>query len=159
MNTIPTALLRNPVHLLSLGFGSGLAPKAPGTAGTLVAVLLYLPLQSLSLPVYLLVVVAMALAGIWLCGQTARALGVQDHPAIVWDEFAGYLLTMTAAPAGWAWMVAGFLLFRLFDIWKPWPIRWLDKNLKGGAGVMADDLLAGLFSLTLIQITAYILYR
>ena len=98
-----------------------------------------------------------SLIGIWLCGQTARALGVHDHPGIVWDEIAGYLLTMVAAPAGWGWIALGIVLFRIFDIWKPWPIGLLDKQLKGGLGVMADDLLAGIFSLTIMQIIAYTL--
>ncbi len=157
MNRIDKNLLRNPVHLLSLGFGSGCALKAPGTMGTLVGVLFYLPLQLLALPYYVAVVVVVSLVGIWLCGQTARALGVHDHPGIVWDEIAGYLLTMVAAPTGWGWILLGFVLFRIFDIWKPWPIGLLDKQLKGGLGVMADDLLAGIFSLTIIQIIAYTL--
>ena len=155
MRTVPLKLLRHPVHLLSLGFGSGCAPKAPGTMGTLVGVLFYLPLQLLALPYYVAVVVFVSLIGIWLCGQTARALGVHDHPGIVWDEIAGYLLTMVAAPAGWGWIALGIVLFRIFDIWKPWPIGLLDKQLKGGLGVMADDLLAGIFSLTIMQIIAY----
>ncbi len=157
MRTVPLKLLRHPVHLLSLGFGSGCAPKAPGTMGTLVGVLFYLPLQLLALPYYVAVVVFVSLIGIWLCGQTARALGVHDHPGIVWDEIAGYLLTMVAAPAGWGWIALGIVLFRIFDIWKPWPIGLLDKQLKGGLGVMADDLLAGIFSLTIMQIIAYTL--
>jgi phosphatidylglycerophosphatase A len=114
-------------------------------------------LQLLTLPYYIAVVVIISLAGIWLCGQTARALDVHDHPGIVWDEIAGYLLTMVAAPAGWGWIALGFVLFRIFDIWKPWPIGFLDKTLKGGLGVMADDLLAGIFSLTIMQIIAYTL--
>ena len=157
MRTVPLKLLRHPVHLLSLGFGSGCAPKAPGTMGTLVGVLFYLPLQLLALPYYVAVVVFVSLIGIWLCGQTARALGEHDHPGIVWDEIAGYLLTMVAAPAGWGWIALGIVLFRIFDIWKPWPIGLLDKQLKGGLGVMADDLLAGIFSLTIMQIIAYTL--
>lgn len=157
MNKIPARQLLHPINFLSLGFGSGCAPKAPGTFGTVVGVLIYLPLQSLQLPYYLILLVLLSVAGIALCGYTARALGVSDHPGIVWDEICGYLLAMTAAPTGWGWVVAGFVFFRLFDIWKPWPIRWLDKNVKGGAGIMVDDLMAGLISLTLIQITAYIL--
>ncbi len=157
MKTIPLTMLRHPVHLLSLGFGSGCAPKAPGTMGTLVGVLLYLPMQLLAWPYYLALLLLLIGAGIWLCGQTAKALGVHDHPGIVWDEITGYLLTMLAAPKGVLWIILGFVLFRLFDIWKPWPIRLLDKQLKGGFGVMADDLLAAIFSLTIIQIIAYTL--
>lgn len=157
MNKIPARLLLHPINFLSLGFGAGCAPKAPGTFGTFAGVLIYLPLQTLPLQHYLIILGMFCIIGIPLCGYTARALGVSDHPGIVWDEICGYLITMVAAPVGWQWVVAGFVWFRVFDIWKPWPIRWLDKNVKGGAGIMADDLMAGLISLTLIQITAYIL--
>ena len=143
MSNLPTPNLKNPVHLLAFGFGSGCAPFAPGTWGTLLAVLLYLPLSLLSLKAYLWVLVLVVLSGIWLCGRTSRDLGVHDHGGIVWDEFAGYFVTMTAAPAGWWWLVIGFLFFRLFDIWKPWPIGWLDKRVQGGLGIMVDDLVAG----------------
>ena len=143
MSNLPAPNLKNPVHLLAFGFGSGCAPFAPGTWGTLLAVLLYLPLSLLSLKAYFWVLVLVILSGIWLCGRTFRDLGVHDHGGIVWDEFAGYFVTMTAAPAGWWWLVIGFLFFRLFDIWKPWPIGWLDKRVQGGLGIMVDDLVAG----------------
>jgi len=153
----PTArLLRNPVHLLSLGFGSGLAAKAPGTFGTLAAVPLYLLLSDVSLPIYLAVVVLGALLGIWLCGYTAHRLGEHDHPSIVWDEFVGYFITMIAAPAGWPWLLLGFLLFRLFDILKPWPIRWVDRHVHGGFGIMLDDVLAGAMAWLVLQGIAWI---
>jgi phosphatidylglycerophosphatase A len=153
----PTArLLRNPVHLLSLGFGSGLAAKAPGTFGTLAAVPLYLLLSDVSLPIYLAVVVLGALLGIWLCGYTAHRLGEHDHPSIVWDEFVGYFITMIAAPAGWSWLLLGFLLFRLFDILKPWPIRWVDRHVHGGFGIMLDDVLAGAMAWLVLQGIAWI---
>jgi phosphatidylglycerophosphatase A len=138
--------LRNPLHLLAFGFGSGLAPKAPGTLGTLVAVPLYLLLQGLPLVVYLSLVLTGFLAGIWICGRTSRDLGVHDHGGIVWDEIIGYLLTMALAPSGWEWVLLGFLLFRFFDILKPWPIRWFDQRVPGGFGIMFDDLLAGLYA-------------
>jgi phosphatidylglycerophosphatase A len=138
--------LRNPLHLLAFGFGSGLGPKAPGTFGTLVAVPLYLLIEGLALPVYLALVLAGFLLGIWICGRTSRDLGVHDHSGIVWDEIIGYLLTMTFAPTGWQWVVAGFLLFRLFDILKPWPIRWFDRQVPGGFGIMFDDILAALYA-------------
>lgn len=138
--------LRNPLHLLAFGFGSGLAPRAPGTFGTLVGIPLYLLLQDLALPVYLGLVLAGFLAGIGICGRTSRDLGVHDHGGIVWDEIIGYLLTMTLAPAGWTWVLIGFLLFRFFDILKPWPIRWLDRRVPGGFGIMLDDLLAGVYA-------------
>lgn len=140
---ISVALLRDPGHLLALGFGSGLAPYAPGTFGTLAAIPVYLLCAQLPLAMYLLAVVAAFALGVYLCGRTARALGVHDHPGIVWDEIVGYLLTMTFAPPGWPWIAIGFVCFRLFDIWKPWPIRVCDRAVHGGLGIMLDDLLAG----------------
>jgi len=139
-------LLRNPVHFLSLGFGSGLFPIAPGTAGTLVAIPVYFLLAGLDIYTYLGITLFMFGLGIYLCGETSHALGVEDHPAIVWDEIVGYLITMIAVPAKLEWVLAGFLLFRLFDILKPWPIRVLDRSIKGGMGIMLDDVLAGIFS-------------
>lgn len=141
---IPPSLLRDPGHFLALGFGSGLAPHAPGTFGTLAAIPVYLLCVQLPPEGYLLALAVALLLGVYLCGRTARTLGVHDHPGIVWDEVAGFLLTMAWAPRGWAWVVAGFVLFRLFDIWKPWPIRALDRSVHGGLGIMLDDLLAGL---------------
>jgi phosphatidylglycerophosphatase A len=149
--------LLNPVSFVALGFGSGLAPVAPGTAGTLAAVPLYLLLQDLPLAVYLAVVAAMLLGGVPVCGYTAGRLGVHDHPAIVWDEVVGYLVTMIAAPAGWQWVVAGFTLFRLFDILKPWPIRWFDRHVHGGVGIMLDDVIAGMFAAVVLQLLVYFL--
>jgi phosphatidylglycerophosphatase A len=137
-------VFRDPVLLLAFGFGSGLAPKAPGTAGTLAAVPLYLLLTPLSAVGYLGVVLAVALAGIWICGRASQTLGSHDHPGIVWDEFAGFLVTMIPASGSWISLLAGFVLFRFFDIWKPWPIRLADKKVGGGFGVMLDDLLAGI---------------
>ena len=138
--------LKNPVYALGLGFGSGLAPVAPGTFGTLAAIPFYLLLSGLSLPLYIAVLVISAVVGVWICGQTADALGVHDHPAIVWDEFVGLWITMIAAPAGWLPLVLGFAFFRLFDVLKPWPISWLDKHVSGGLGIMVDDILAGVLA-------------
>ena len=142
---------KNPIHLLAFGFGAGLAPIAPGTAGTLVAIPLYLLISDLPLTFYLAIVAVVSIAGIWICGRAADDLGVHDHPGIVWDEIAGYLLTMAMLPSGWLWIVAGFLLFRLFDILKPWPIRWLDRKVSGGLGIMLDDLAAALFALAILH--------
>ena len=150
-NYIPIKMLKNPVHFLSLGFGSGLAPYAPGTFGTLAAIPLYLVLQPLSLTVYLIVTLFCILIGIYLCGKTAEALGVHDHGGIVWDEIAGYLITMIAVPFDWVWVIVGFLLFRFFDILKPWPIKWIDAKVSGGWGIMLDDVLAGIFSLIVLH--------
>ena len=144
--------LKNPNHLLAFGFGAGLAPVAPGTVGTLVGVLLYLPLSLLDNLPYLVIVAAISVAGIWLCGVTAQDLGTHDHPGIVWDEIAGYLITMAWAPPGWQWMILGFALFRLFDIWKPWPIRPIDRRVGGGSGIMLDDLVAGVYAALAMQL-------
>ncbi len=146
--------LAKPVHFLALGFGSGLIKPAPGTWGTLAAVPLYLLLSELSIEGYLSVLVLLSLAGIWICGKCAEDVGVHDHPAIVWDEFAGYLLTMAFIEPTWQNIIAGFLLFRLFDIAKPWPIGYFDRKVRGGFGIMFDDILAGVFafaSLHLLQ--------
>ncbi|MFB2777805.1 Phosphatidylglycerophosphatase A [Shewanella putrefaciens] len=146
--------LKNPIHFLALGFGSGLAAKAPGTFGTLAAVPLYLLLAQLPFSWYLAVTLVCVLAGIYICDKAAKDMGVHDHGAIVWDEVAGLLITMIAAPAGVLWLVVGFVLFRLFDIIKPWPIRWLDAKVEGGFGIMIDDVLAGIFALIGVQALA-----
>lgn len=148
--------LKDPVVLIALGLGSGLSPKAPGTAGTLLAIPLYLLMQQTSLPVYAAFTLVLIIAGIWICAYSAQKLGVHDHPAIVIDEVAGFLVTMFAAPTGWQWLLAGFILFRLFDVIKPWPISWLDKNVHGGSGIMLDDIVAGLVSLALMQFFYYL---
>ncbi|HKK02912.1 MAG TPA: phosphatidylglycerophosphatase A [Gammaproteobacteria bacterium] len=150
MNRLSPRLLRDPVHLLALGFGTGLAPRGPGTFGTLVGVALDPLLRPLGLELRIGVVLAMALFGIWLCGESARRLGAHDHPAIVWDEIVGYLALMLVFPAGWQWALAGFLAFRLFDIWKPWPIRQLDHAVAGGFGIMLDDLVAAAWGALLL---------
>lgn len=150
---IPVRLLRDPGHFLALGFGSGLAPYAPGTFGTLAAVPVYLLCAALPSWLYLPVLAAAFAAGVWLCGRTARALEAHDHPGIVWDEVVGFLATMTFVPPGWAWIAAGFVCFRVFDVLKPWPIRALDRHVHGGLGIMLDDLAAGIAAaLTLLLI-------
>ena len=149
---IPPRALLHPVNFLALGFGSGLAPVAPGTAGTLVAIPVYLLLQPLALDLYLPLVAALFVAGIPMCAYTAKRLHVHDHPGIVWDEVVGYLVTMAFAPAGWLWIVAGFVLFRIFDVAKPWPIKWFDRQVNGGLGIMLDDLVAGVFAAAVLQL-------
>jgi phosphatidylglycerophosphatase A len=148
-------ILRDPVHLLAFGFGSGCLPVAPGTFGTLVAIPLYFLVQGLPLWIYLAVTLLLFIAGVWICGITSEKLGVHDHSGIVWDEIVGYLVTMIAAPAGWVWIVIGFILFRIFDILKPWPIGVADKKLAGGFGIMFDDVIAGLFACAGLQFIAY----
>ena len=151
----PRAILTDPVHFLAFGFGSGLLRPAPGTWGTLMAVPLYLMLARLPLAGYLVVIAATFLFGVWLCERSAQRLGVHDHPGIVWDEFVGLWITLILAPAGWVWLVVGFVLFRIFDAAKPWPIRWFDRRVPGGLGIMLDDVLAGLFSLGGLQLAAW----
>ncbi len=146
-----TELLKRPVCFLGLGFGTGLAPKAPGTFGTVAAIPIYWLMQDLSLIAYLVLTSIAFVVGIWICQKSADWLGKDDPSAVVWDEIVGYLVTMIAAPAGWIWMLIGFVLFRIFDIIKPWPISWFDKNLHGGLGIMIDDVVAGLFAFILIQ--------
>ena len=111
-------------------------------------------MQDFPLWVYLTHAGILFALGVWLCHSTARDLGVEDHPGIVWDEIVGYLITMTAAPHGWRWILLGFVLFRLFDIWKPWPISWMDRNIKGGLGIMLDDLMAGVFACFFLHLIA-----
>jgi phosphatidylglycerophosphatase A len=148
----PKTVFTDPVHFLAFGFGSGLAPFAPGTAGTLAVIPIYLLMQPLNLLQYGVLLGLICVIGIWICGESSRRLGVHDHGGIVWDEFAGYLITMFAVPFAWQWIIIGFLLFRLFDIWKPWPIRYIDKQLTGGLGIMLDDILAGIFAAICLQI-------
>ncbi|MCY4266170.1 MAG: phosphatidylglycerophosphatase A [Gammaproteobacteria bacterium] len=151
LNLVKQVDLSNPVHLLAFGFGSGLLPKAPGTAGTGVAVLFYLPMAQLSMPAYSLLVLASAGVGVWICGRTSQDLGVHDHSGIVWDEFVGLWITLIMVPPGWLWIVLGFLLFRMLDVLKPWPIKWVDKHVSGGLGIMLDDILAGIMATLCIQ--------
>ncbi len=151
---LPSPDWHNPVHWLAFGLGSGASPVAPGTAGTLVAVPLYLLLRLLPAEAYLAVVAGVFVFGVWLCARTSRDLGVHDHPGIVWDEILGYLATMILAPPGWTWVILGFALFRLFDILKPWPVRWADRRVGGGLGIMLDDLLAGAYAFIFLQLIA-----
>lgn len=146
---------RNPAHVLAFGFGAGAIPVAPGTFGTLVGVPIYLLLHLLPVWMYVGVVVAMLGAGVWLCGRVARDLGVHDHPGIVWDEIVGFQIAMFLAPVGWLWLAVGFALFRLFDIVKPWPIGWMDRNLAGGWGIMLDDVLAGVYAAIVLQVLRF----
>lgn len=141
--------LRNPIHLLALGFGSGLLKPAPGTWGTLASVPLFLVLLNIAptgSAAYFAFVAVSFLFGVYICGKTASDVGVHDHSAIVWDEFVGFWITMAIVAPNWLNIVLGFLLFRLFDILKPWPIKVLDKSVHGGFGIMIDDVLAGVFA-------------
>jgi phosphatidylglycerophosphatase A len=158
-----SVLLKHPVQLLALGFGSGLAPKAPGTFGTLAAIPFYFMFSSALFEWQLLIVIVAFFVGIYLCNETATALGVHDHPAIVWDEFVGFWLTMLVLPLmgvslDWLLLLLGFVAFRFFDIIKPWPILWVDKKVHGGFGIMFDDVLAGVYSGLVLAIVIHWFY-
>jgi phosphatidylglycerophosphatase A len=157
-NNVPASVWRNPLHFLAFGLGSGAAPYAPGTFGTLAAIPFYLLLAFyLGHVLYILVVAALFVFGVWLCSLTERAIGVHDHSGIVWDEFVGYFVTMAWLPATWPWIIAGFFLFRLFDVWKPFPIRQAERYFGGGFGNMVDDLLAGIYANVMLQLLFWVL--
>ncbi len=145
-------VFRSPTMLLAFGFGSGLSPIVPGTMGTLAALPLYLLLVQLPWWAYVVLVVAAALLGNYLCGEAAKRLGVHDHSGIVWDEFVGFWITMFWVPLHWQYVLVGFVLFRFFDMVKPWPISWIDRHAKGGFGIMVDDVVAGLAAWLCLQL-------
>ena len=148
-------LLSHPAGWIATALGAGLSPKAPGTAGSLVALLpWWFLLRHLSPGVYLAVLVAGFVLGVWACEVSDRRLGVHDQGALVWDEVIGMWITLLAAPPQWWWMAVGFALFRLFDIWKPWPVSWADRRVHGGLGVMLDDVAAGAYALIALQLVA-----
>ncbi|MEM6484275.1 MAG: phosphatidylglycerophosphatase A [Pseudomonadota bacterium] len=138
--------LRDPVQLLAFGFGSGLSPVAPGTAGTALALFFYFLAPPVSPIWHALLLVPLTVLGIWLCGSASERLGVHDHSGIVWDEFVGIWIAVWALPKTWIWLLLAFLLFRFFDVVKPWPIGWLDRTTRGGFGIMIDDIVAGVFA-------------
>ncbi len=156
---LPAGVWKDPVCVLALGFGAGAMPYAPGTVGTLLAVPAYYFVAGLSTMAYALMLGLLFALGVWICQRAERRLGTHDHPSVVWDEVVGFLVTMFAAPAGWPWVVTGFLLFRLFDVWKPYPIRRLETRVRGGFGTMLDDVLAGLYAWACLQALAYVLGR
>jgi len=150
-------VLTDPVHFLAFGFGTGLAPFAPGTFGSLPGLLLFWLTLDFGLYVQLGVVVVLVAAGIWLCGESARRIGVHDHGGIVWDEIAGMYVTLLFAPPTVWGFVAAFVLFRFMDIVKPWPIRDLDHRIHGGLGIMLDDLVAALYALLLLAFGGWLM--
>lgn len=143
-----------------VGFGSGLAAKAPGTFGSAFA-LLFLPIWfAIGFQLSLIAILLLSLIGIYICGKTANIIQVHDDGRIVWDEFAGQWITFLPLiyfdMLSWAWIFVGFGLFRLFDIWKPWPIRVIDRQVSGGFGIMLDDVIAGLWAAACILFYIYI---
>ncbi|EMP53906.1 phosphatidylglycerophosphatase A [Marinobacter santoriniensis NKSG1] len=149
---LPPGFLRNPVHLLAFGFGSGAAARAPGTWGSLAAIPIWYAFAWLPGFAYWLVVGLAFLVGVWLCGRTARDLKVHDHGGIVWDEFVGMWIALGLFPDQIYGVLMAFALFRLFDIAKPWPIGWLDQHLPGGLGIMVDDVVAGFLALASLYV-------
>jgi len=150
-------VLRDPVNFLAFGFGTGLAPVAPGTFGSIPGVLLFWLTLEFGLYVQLGIAAVLALTGIWICGESARRIGVHDHGGIVWDEITGMYITLLVAPftvTGW---VLAFALFRAFDIVKPWPIRDLDHRLGGGSGIMLDDLVAALYAAVILGLYRWLM--
>lgn len=152
-----SSLRQDPILFLGLGFGSGLSPFAPGTAGTLVA-LLFVPLLALLSTGYLLSALLIAsLTGIYICAYSARKLGAKDPSSIVWDEFVGLWIALAGFPVSFFWLLSGFVVFRCFDIFKPWPISVLDRKVPGGLGIMLDDILAGVMTWLVLRLTASVL--
>ena len=163
-------LVSHPAHFIALGFGCGLAPAAQGTIGTLATIPLYWALATLLPPLAIaLVAVPLFFLGVWACEVTGRDLGVSDHRAMVWDEIVAFLplaalvdLMVDGASrprASFFLQALMFLLFRLFDIWKPFPIRQLERNLKGGMGVMADDLVAGCYAYVTFMVFVVVAHK
>lgn len=150
-------VMKDPVHILAFGFGTGLAPVAPGTFGSLPGILLFWLTVDFGLYVQVGVAVAIALAGIWICGESARRIGVHDHGGIVWDEIVGMYVTLLAAPLSVTGWVLAFVLFRVMDIVKPWPIRDLDHSMRGGVGIMLDDLAAALYAAILLGLYGWLM--
>ena len=142
-------LLGHPAGWIALGFGSGLSPVAPGTVGSLAALVPWLIVRGLNPMAYAVFLIVAFALGVWACDWAARATNVDDPSFVVWDEFVGQWIALLPliilARSAW-WMIAGFILFRIFDIWKPWPVSWADRAVKGGLGVMLDDLIAGVYA-------------
>ncbi len=151
-----TFLFAHPAHFLALGFGSGLAPKAPGTFGTIVGLPLYYLIAGYPMSIQLATITAAFIIGIYFCEVAGNNLGVSDHGSIVWDEIVAMMLVLTITPMHWLWWLIAFVLFRLFDIWKPFPIRQCDAKLKGGFGVMFDDLLAAVYAMIALKALLWI---
>jgi len=157
--TFPASIWRNPIHFIASGFGVGALPWIPGTWGTLLAIPIYLALEAMLNPLgYLLVLIGLIIMGVWATGVTAKACGDTDPGFIVWDEIVGFLLAMFLAPNDWSWIWSAFILFRVFDILKPWPIKWIETKFTGGYGIVFDDLMAGLYVWIILQVVILFLF-
>lgn len=151
--------MKNPVHFCALGGGAGLIPFMPGTFGSLVAIPFVLLVALLGDSVYIAITFAVSVVGVYFCGKTADDMGVHDHGSIVWDEVAGIFITFLFAPLSVVSVALGFVLFRFFDILKPWPIGPVDKTLHGGTGIMLDDILAGVMACASLHVLLWALAR
>ena len=155
-DNLARTVMTDPVHILAFGFGAGLAPFAPGTFGSLPGVLLFWFTMDFGLYVQLGVALSATLAGVWICGESARRIGVHDHGGIVWDEIVGMYLTLMVATFSVTGWILEFVLFRVMDIVKPWPIRGLDHRIGGGIGIMLDDLVAALYAAILLVLYGWL---
>ncbi|MES2218708.1 MAG: phosphatidylglycerophosphatase A [Pseudomonadota bacterium] len=156
---VPETVWQNPWQFIAFGFGAGAMPIAPGTFGTLITIPFYLALRPLSDVNYLIVTVCVVIGSMWICEKVSRDIGIHDHQGMCLDEVAGFLVTMFAAPHHWLWIVVGFLLFRWFDIWKPWPIAFIDRRVGGGFGMVLDDVLAGVYACLVLQAMVWLFLR
>lgn len=151
-------LFAHPAHFLALGFGIGLVPAAPGTFGTLLALPLFWLIGPRLVPLdFLILLAALWLLGVWVCDKTGRAMGVEDHKSMVWDEIVAFLTVLFFTPPLLAWQAFAFVLFRLFDVFKPGPIRYVERSFRGGFGVMIDDLVAAFFTLVCLTLAKLLL--
>lgn len=153
---VPSQVWQDPLYFIAFGFGSGAMPFAPGTFGTLMAIPFYLLLRPLPLSIYLLVLAIIIVLSSWLSSHISKQIDVHDHPGMCLDEIVGFLVTMINAPLGWIWILLGFVLFRIFDIIKPWPISVIDEKVHGGFGMILDDIVAGVFAFIIIQLIGLI---
>ena len=154
---IPDSVWQKPSHFIAFGFGSGAIPIAPGTFGTLIAIPFYLAICSLPLTAYIILVALITVGSMWLCERVSREIDVHDHQGMCLDEIVGYLVTMIGAPHGILWIALGFIFFRIFDIWKPWPIDYTDRHVSGGFGMILDDVLAGVYSIIFLKLLSWMI--
>ena len=153
------AVWKYPVHWLAYGFGTGLSPFAPGTFGSLVGVALFWFMASMPAIPYAIVVAVMFVAGIFICVQTAHDVGAVDPGFIVYDEVVGFLVAMYLLPTEWRWVVGGFVVYRVFDIWKPFPIHWVEDKLGLGSGIMTDDVISGIYTFIVLHVVRLLIKR
>lgn len=152
---VPSSIWKNPLHFIAFGFGSGAIPIMPGTFGTLMAIPFYLLMRELPIALYIILATVLGVFAVWISDKLSKQIKIHDHPGMNIDEFIGYFVTMIAAPHNWYAVCLGFVLFRIFDILKPFPIGWIDKNVKGGFGMIIDDVAAGVVSLVILQLIFY----